>query len=531
MSTGTEQRSPRRRPVASGSAGPPAGGRRVGGGLREVLDFYFYEMFTPLRSKISLHAFELVLLGTYAFSLATVLAVSVLVCVLLRTVWVGGYSGQALLLGFLAVNVYAAGGYLLKEVFSERRFVVSNSPNAAFYRALDVPARHVFVVCSGLRTTLFFAGLLLADAAFVLVLHGSVGVGAAVGALLLLLPVSLYAVTLATAGSMANRRTTSAGLARGAMVGGGALCLVAGYVTARILAPLVRDGGAAPLPGAGPGTLVGAVAAASVLAAVAGTAVLVHQLRRLDRSSFPLDARTSAAAGGTAGRARLLDRIAPLVAVLHREMSRSTVVPLVRRNFLTLGAVLLATIGASLSGVSGLPVERFADRVMISAHGLLFVVDVVMVALVFKVVGPTTLAPQFRFQWESLLSSEWTIALSAAAYYAAPVLLLGTGFSVLLALAVGAWSIGPPAVGVAVVAAAMIAESVMSPKRMADGTSAHGTGVAMVVVLLSVPAMLGVSSDSALSNGLRAAYSLCLLGGATVCVARRTRTSSSTSAL
>jgi hypothetical protein len=34
-------------------------------GLREVLDFYFYELFSPVRTRLSLRSFQLIITGLY----------------------------------------------------------------------------------------------------------------------------------------------------------------------------------------------------------------------------------------------------------------------------------------------------------------------------------------------------------------------------------------------------------------------------------------------------------------------------------
>ena len=184
----------------------------------------------------------------------------------------------------------------------------------------------------------------------------------------------------------------------------------------------------------------------------------------------------------------------------------------------------------AFSGISGPPLGDFAGRARVALNSFAFVVDVVMVALVFKVVGPTTLAAQFRLEWENLLLSNWRITISAVAYYLFPVLLLSLGISALLALSVGVYSVGPLAVGVSVAAAAIIGESLVTPKKMVDGSSTHGTAIAFVIVLLAAPTLLAVSIDSAIFEGLRVGYSICLMGAAIVCMARRITTLPSTSA-
>ena len=531
--------SPTAAPPAAAAAVPalPAQRRRARGssverpasGLRAVFDFSYYEM-SAVRGRIPLRTFQAVLGGLQLLVLPVALVLSALVFSL-GAALVGRRpdAGAALVVLFLAANLYVAGAYLLKEVFSERRFAVAGSPNAGLFRALDLQARDVFTVYCGLRAVLFHAVLLVVDAAFVVVLRDVLDVGRGSAGLLLLLPLALCVACLATSAVVANQHRTTRHTAPGALLGLATTCLLVGWGTARfVAAPLVEHGLTGHVGSGGAASLVRLVAGGSVVVGLVAGGVLLVQLRRLRANSFLIRPSGPGSSGPPALLAWCVARL-PGLAVLHRELTRSSVYPLVRKNFLVLGGALLICTGAAASGVPGPLAGAAAPYVPAFAGGSAFVVDLIMIGLVFKVVGPTTLAGQFRFQFEELGTSQWRVAATATAYYVLTLLSLAVLVSALLRVVVGVATLQPLALAVCVAAAATIGESLLAPTTKADGSSTQGTAVALVIVLLSAPAMIAVSTTSVPYDLVRVTYSICLLGGAIACLAHRITTLPSTS--
>jgi hypothetical protein len=491
-------------------------------GVGVVLDFYFQEMLTPYRSRVGLRTFQSAVYLLYAVLLPFLLIVASVVFLILKPlVAQRPGAGPAVLVLYLTMNLYLVGSYLVREMFTERRYVVADAANASFYRAFDLRARDVFVIYSGLRTTAFYLAVLVVDAAFVAVFHAAVQVSGPGLLILLGLPLAGYAVTLAVSAAVAVGGAGSKAAGSPALVSCALALLALGYGSARfVVGPIVRDG----LPGAFAheqvALVVSALAVAVPVLAVSSLLALGWCVRRLARVSFPIRTVTtdSVRPRDSAGR---LPPVLSKVRILHRELSRSKVYPLVRRNVFGLSSALLLCLGASASGAAVLPVEAFAERFRLTYHGVAFVSLIVLVALVLTVIGPATFAAQFRQEWENLLLSRRQIATSAAVCYVLPAALLGCGFSVLFALLAGVFSVGPVALAVSVAAAAMIAESTVAPREMADGSTAPGPAAALVVLVAAAPAFAAVSAASPLLDGLAVVYSLGLLAGGITCMIRR----------
>ena len=507
----------RRRARGRGTARPAPG-------LRAVFDFSYYEM-SAVRGRIPLHTFQAVLGGLQLLALPVALVLSALVFTL-GAALVGRRTdvGPTLVVLFLAANLYVAGAYLLKEVFSERRFAVAGSPNAGLFRALDLRARDVFTVYCGLRAVLFHAVLLVVDGVFVVVFRDALGVATGSAGQLLLLPLALCVACLATSAVVANQHRPTRRTRPGAGLVLAAVCVGVGWGTARfVAAPLLEHGMAGDLGGSRAEPLIRLVAGGAAVLAVLAGGVLLVQLRRLRTNSFLLRPSTAGSASATGPLARSAARLLGL-AVLHRELVRSSVYPLVRKNFLVLGGALLVCVGVAASGVPGPLAGAVAAHVPVFASGSAFVVDLIMIGLVFKVVGPATLAGQFRFQFEELQSSPWRIAATATGYYVLTLLSLAVLLSALLRVVVGVTTLQPLALAVSVAAAATIGESLLAPTTKADGSSTQGTAIALVIVLLAAPSMIAVSVTSVPFDLLRITYSICLLGGAIACLAHRITT-------
>jgi hypothetical protein len=489
---------------------------KQGPGPGVVLDFYFLEMLTPYRTKMELRTFQSVIYVLYAFLVPIVAMVALGLSLVAK-----GFlterpeSAFAVVLLFVVGNLYVIGSYLFREIFSERRFVVASSPNTPFYRAFDIPARHVFAVYAGLRATAFYVILFVADAVFVVVATAAVPSAGPGVPVLLTLPVAGYLSTLAVAATVAASRVRSMSWKPPWLLAGVVTLVAVGYLTARFVAgPIAASGLAKAFAGQRVALLTSAVAVIAPAVACGALLLVGIAVRRLGRTSFLIH---PAEASNQAPRRPQIHKLQ----VLHRELVRSKVYPLVRRNVLVMSTVLLLCLGAAASGSGVLPLRSLPDRFGLTVEGFAFVSFIIMVGLVFTVVGPTTLAGQFRFEWENLLGSRRRIAVAAACYYALPALVTAAGLSVLLLLVTGAFSIGPVALAVAVAAAAMIAETTVAPREMADGSSTQATISALIVLLLGVPVIAALSASSAVLDGLSVVYSLGLLAGGIACMIRR----------
>jgi hypothetical protein len=506
--------------------------RGRGGGLRTVFDFFCVELLTSLRLPMSLRLFQVLAVGCYVVGTLVALAVSLVVFslshALTRDEDGAGYAITAMV---CVATGYLGGAYIFREAFSRRRFIVSNSPNVALFRALDVRAADVLAVYCGLRVTAFYLALLLVDLSFVLVFGSSLDLPAWGVPAVLLLPLAMYLVTLAVAANSADRRTRPEPMRQWTVLALGTVCFVAGFGTARYLLGPVRSAGLATSFGAGQVTVL--LAILGVGSAVVGAAAavrLIVSVRRVLRDPFSIQEVRPTTAGALPAGARTgrLARALPLPGILHRELVMSWSYPLLKKAFALLLMILLVGLGVLVSGASVLPVADVPDRAVVIFHATVFTVLMGATELILKVIGPTTLATQFRFAWEQHLS-EWRIARSAVAYYLGPVALFGAGSAALLSVVTGTVSAGPVSVGVAVMSAAVFAESVLAVPKNVDGSSANSTVAALATLMLAAPVLLALSAHSALGEILAAAYAACLLGGAVACMGRRIRTLPSTS--
>jgi hypothetical protein len=490
-------------------------------GLRNTADFLLYERLNALGWNMPLPVFRVLCLAGAAAVIPVLLAVALLGSLLLHRTT--DLPGPVLAGGFLLVNLYGGGVYLLREVFSRRRHTVSGSPNEDFYRALDIRARDVFLVYCAARILCFHAALLTVDAAFLFVFRDSLAGPLTAG--LIGVPLALCAVTLAVSARLATRAGTAGTAGPGAFAALGPVVLVTGLATGMLLDGL-GDGGT---PGVDAHTGTGVVepltlAVTVVCAGLAAAALLrlARDVRRLDREAFAL---RPAARSATRPAMTFRPRRLPLLPVLHRHFTTSRTAPMIKRTYAVLLMAVLLLAGVHASGSGALPLPGAAERPLTrTAVALGFVLLLGAVELVLATSGPTALAPQFRFAWENLLSHRH-IAASAALYYNAHAVLLATGVAAVAGLLNGAVPWHLPFLGLGVMSASLIAESLASaPKRLVDGTSAPGVFVACVSIGLALPALAGSTAHSLPPRLLAALYSVCLFTGAITCIGRRIRT-------
>ncbi|MFH8404049.1 hypothetical protein ACH4FX_04615 [Streptomyces sp. NPDC018019] len=496
-------------------------------GLRHTVDFLLFERLNALGWSMSLPVFRVLCATGSALTLPVLLAGSLFGARLLRGT--AELPGPVVVGGFLLVNLYAGGGYLLRETFSRRRHSVSGSPNERFFRALDIRARNVFLAyCAG-RIVYFHAALLAVDGAFLAVFRRVLAGPLLWG--LLCTPLVLCLLTLAVSARLATRAGTAAVATGPGTPAALALVSVAtGLATGALLGGSGTASGAGSGMGGGTGLganaeatgpLVTVVATAGVLLAVAAARCLVRDFRRLDQSAFVI--RSSGHPATLPAMAFRPARL-PILPVIHRHFSASRTYPMIKRAYVVLMMAVLMLAGVHASGSGLLPLPAGAEQPLTRvAVTLGFVLLLGCTELMLATSGPTALGSQFRFAWENLLSHRH-IALSAALYYTAHTVLLATGVATVAGLVSGSVLWQMPFLGIGVMSASLIAESLASaPKRLTDGTSAPGVFVACVSIGLALPALAG-SALHLLPLRLSAAfYSVCLFGGAITCVGRRVK--------
>ncbi|MFF8433125.1 hypothetical protein [Streptomyces bacillaris] len=507
-------------------------------GLRNTIDFLLFERLNALGWSMPMPVFRTLCVTGSALMLPVLLAGALLGARLLHLT--AEVPGPLLAGGFLLVNLYAGGVYLLREAFSRRRHSVSGCPNEQFFRALDISARDVFLVYCAARILYFHTALFTVDAAFLAVFRDSVAGPSTPG--LICVPLALCALTLAVSARQAIRPGSARATGPGTLAALGLVALATGWTTGVLLGGSWTGSAVGEGTGTGWGTGTGeapgtglseflAVTVAAACATLAATALLcfVRAYRRLDRDAFAIRRSGRPA---TVPAMVFRPRGLPLLSVVHRHFASGRTCPMVKRAYAGLLMAVLLLAGVHASGSGPLPLPAGAEQPLTrSAVALGFVLLLGCAELVLATSGPTALGPQFRFAWENLLSHR-RIAAGATLYYAAHAVLLSTGVAAVAALAGGAvlWQL--PFLGLGVMSASLIAESLASaPKRLVDGTSAPGVFVACVSIGLALPSLAG-SAAHPLSLRLSAAfYSVCLFGGAITCIGRRIRTLPSRSAM
>lgn len=504
--------------AAAAPAGLPAARRPAG--LRNTFDFYCFEQLAAFRLPLSLRLFQLLLVMAGVVGGALLLSGSFVVAALVRAL-ASEREGTAYALTALVcvATVYFGAGYVFREALSIRRFVVSNSPNVGFFRALDISARDVLFVYCGLRSTAYFSALFLVGVVFVVMFRSAAGLSPAGMASVLAPPPAMYLLTMMVAARAAGRRRRPEPIGWPALLLLGGVCVALGYATARFLVgPIHQVGLAGSVSQARMTTLVAVLGVVSAVVGGVSAVRLVHHVRRLGRDSFAIQqVRPARPARTRTGRGGL-----SLPLVLHHELVSSWAYPLLRKSFATLLTALLFGLGVLLSGASVLPVADVPGRLFTIVSAVAFPVFLGLTELILRVVGPTTFAAQFRFAWENGLS-EWRIAVYAGLSYVVPVVVLAAGTSAGLWMLAGVLTTAPLSAAVTVVAAALVAESLVAPPRNVDGSAAANTVGGLLALILAVPVLVVLSFESVAGELLAAGYGLCLGGGAVACLARRTR--------
>ncbi|MCD0445730.1 hypothetical protein LO763_19155 [Glycomyces sp. A-F 0318] len=507
------------------ASGPDRPGRAALRRFGAVLDFRHLELLTALRLSTGLRPFQTALGGAVLLGFALLAAASAAAFALANALLAEhAASAQGLLVVLGVANLYAGGGYLLREAFSGRRFQVSNSPNTAFFRALDLSARDVLVVYCGIRITGYFAAVAVVDAMFLAAFAPRLDPSAATVAAVLAVPAAAWAATNAVAARSARRSVRPAVHRPWAVPGLVALAFAAAWATSALLVEPMLDAGPAAWLGRGDaGAFTTALALASAAVGAAALIAAAVDVRRLSAESFPIQQVPPARAyRGAAPRS--------LIGVLAAELRRSPFYVPVRRSVAVAAAVLAAGLGALASGAAWLPLQAVPDRTAFGIAAVALATALGTAELTLRAVGPVTYSAQYRFAYEAGRSSR-SVALAAVAVCALPAALMGIVLDAAAAVAAGAAAAPGAATSAAAAAAAaaLVAETTTRPPRNADGTLAPNLVGAVLAMVLAAPVLLPFSSALPAGRAMAGAYTICLLGGAFACVERRIRALPSTS--
>lgn len=516
-------------------------------GLRLVFDLYCFDGLVALGWRMPLRTFQLLVgwLGIVAAPL--ILATSLLLSRALAHALtvaaadttgaqeVPAATGASALLLMVLLNLYVGGVQVAREAMSRRRYKISHSPNRDFYRGLDISMSDVFLVYVALRMALVAGAIMLANVGFVIV-FGAVGPPPPLlWSVAILMPLSAATLSAAVAARFAERgshdRHPSAGpiivVALLAGVAGYLLTLLAGAMVAASSAPTwIRDLDVT--------ALTGAVAAASLVLAVASLATLIRRLRRMTADSFVI---RPVSTGGTTPRGRLAEalrhllwRISPVGAALHQELRGHHSATLIRRMLGVTVVGLCFVIGAAWSYGGEPMVDGMVDLPIRVMAVIAFVACLVLTEITMFAIGPATLSRHLRYAWEAGLALR-VIVVSAVGYYILPALSFGLLLSAGTTLAFGKWPVALVPIGVSVTCADVIGQSLTTtPKETVDGSVETNLFVGLVTVMLSAPVLMLALSNSIVASAMSVGYMMLLVGGAIACLARRLLALPSTSA-
>lgn len=504
--------------------------------LRLVADLYHFDQLVGLGWKWPLRLFTRMTLVVHLALVPIVLAVSLLLFRIVRQQLIGaGVSPVAIVVVALAVCFYVAAGQICRELFSQRRFVVADSPNADFFRALDVPAVDVFVVYVAKGMLRSYALVMIADLAFLSTFQPILGRVPLAALTLLCLPIALCFGTLAIAARCARRRFDGSSGRIWTAVGLAILSFLASYSVMRVvMVGRLADAIPTGLDGPAVSLVLALILSASVGGALGCAIALSRSLGILARQPFPIEGSPKMPAADRSFGSRVDRRAArigaliwrqlPLTVVLHRELAASRSSWLIRRTYLVSAAATSIVLGAVAAGPTDRLLPGQAHLVTKVIACLTFLVCSATTQLVFLNCGPTRLRGQLRFAWENNASMHRVIG-GIVLYYALPVFGLSAIFSLWSFALLGRLSMGLPLLGVGVMASALLAESLAtSGPRSTDGSGEPGLVVGLLTLVLSMPLLGAAALDWTWIIVLAGVYGLALLAGGVTCTESRIRT-------
>lgn len=479
-----------------------------------ALAFALTEKYAPFRQLASRSVFT----GALVCLTCAVPVGGVLVGSLVGLATPGLFAGlpNALGLGLavlLLLDVYLLLAYALKQTAGQQTQRLTDPPNVALFRAMDLPPLAIWSVYAAVPTAVFHLGLVVMNVAALVSL--ALRYDGVVGAWwIMLVPLLGLLVTSLASVTAIGRAPRPRRLLERRHVVAAALVAAAGLATGSVVRVVQATGLHRLEVGvlADPPPWVPAALAVTVL--VVGSAV-AGRLRRLAGAMFSVTDRT----------ARSWPSGAHVAAPVSSERQRMAREFWAHRSSAALGAgartLVLAMTFVLCLVVGGLRIERglVEQWIIPSTTGYLFVTTLIMVGLTFGIVGPSVMAERHRFGWENSNRSAASIARSSLVFHL--VLVTPPGLAVTLAqLALsGTMSAKPLAIAWGLVGAATIGETVVPPRVQVDGTSSPGPLAPLVILLLTAP-VLAMGTGAGWSI-VHAGYGAVLLGVGTLCLSQR----------
>ena len=492
--------------------------------LRALNDFRAFELVTSLRLPWSVSKYRrvvtaLLLLGA---PIGTVLLFG-----LLQALKAGAGTDLGRLSAIMAIGVagvfFWSALYASREVTTERRFGISDNPNIALFRGLDIGALEVFLVYRARSAALYYGVLAVVGGSLVWFFGVPLGIGAAGVLAMAAIVVGWWITAVGLAAYVASRpllRHAPARVAFPSAVLGG---LAFGYVATRMLVnPLVAEGfDYAFAPSEVMRIIIGLAVVTGVIAVFA-LALGVHALLRLARQPFPHTESRSREDNAAAGRT-----VAALgmTGILVREWSRTWGYTLAVRAMAMWMVLASVALGCRMAGAMFLPFSSSLPSWALGADVPQVGIPLAVAATATGVaeflkreVGPKAYAAQLRFAWESGRSA-WGLALSMLAVMVVPTVILGVSGLVLTAAAFGRVDAVPVLAAMSMAAAVLISEFVSRPSMNTNGSVVEDDLLATLIYLLvSAPTVFLIYRQMDL---LTFVYLLILMGGATACIAHR----------
>lgn len=476
-----------------------------------VVAFALTERYAPFRQLVSKPVFTgLLVCLTSALLVAGLLVGSVVGLATPRL-----FEGLPNALGLGLALLLVLDGYLLlafavKQTAGQQVQRITDPPNVALFRAMDLPPLAVYTAYAALPTLVFHLGLVVMNVtALGFLAAGYDGVAGAWWIVLVPL-LGLLAISLASAVVTARPRRPRHLVERKHLIAA-VLVAAAGLGTGRLV-QAVRNAG---LPGVEVALLADPpdwVPFAGGLLLLSLGSALVWRLRALDRARFSIVDHTP----GTRQKSSATTSSAYQRTAREFWAHRSSAALGAGARTLTLAMVFVLTLVAG-----GLDIDRELVRqwVIPSTTGYLFVTTLIMVGLTFAVVGPSVLAERQRFEWENSGRTSLAIAGSSLVFHLALVTPPGVAVAFAQLALSGTVSAKPLAITWAMVGAATIGETVIPPRAQVDGTTSPGPLAPLVILLLTAPVL--VMGTGPWWSLVHVVYGVVLLGVGTLCLSQR----------
>ncbi|MEU2159312.1 hypothetical protein ABZ532_30625 [Streptomyces sp. NPDC019396] len=488
--------------------------------VRAVSDFYLFEILAALRLRMTVRTARRLFVGLYVLAVPIVFLLAVAGFSLIRLATEEeGVQAEELLVALAVLSVYVTGTYALREAFSQRRFMVTGSPNAGLFRALDISSREVFLVYCARRICAYHLLLGMLPAGFLVAYWSARDIGVAHLAFAVVVPVGMCAVSLSVAARSALNLRQARYRESVRVIATCIGCAVLGISAALFITAPLLGSAAARMSALYSSAFARSCAAVVVVLGSLACFRLVRDLGRMPFHSFPLTAasRPGVRAPDHTGPGA---RVPALVGILARELRGSAVYPLVKHVFLAGTGTVAAVAGFALASPLPLPVAELPARAPEIAAGVAAVMVLGLAEMLSRAIGPTLLRPALRATWEAGMSC-WSIARAVVLVWIVCAACAGVGTAAVVLLLTGPGLTAIPVItAVCGVCAALVAETVAAPPGNTDGTAASDPVTGFLSLTLTGPVIWIFSQQWTAEPALAFGYTLILTGVATLCVRR-----------